>query len=157
MKIFKRRSRNASELSKANTRPEQIDAKNSKMESTNTFSKVLASKKTESKNQEIFSLVSSLDQLSTQFQKHPTIQMYTRYKNHLKRIIEIAVPQATGINRSFSRPTIKNPKSKEFHTLNIINSEMDSLLKMIKAKEKDRLSLISKVVRIKGLIIDLIQ
>ena len=123
----------------------------------NSFSNLLEIKKVEARKEKFFSLISSLDQLGEQLRKQPTISMYTRYRNHVRNILELAVPKAFGLEKTFSRPSVQNPQSREFHLLNVVDSEMESLLKLIKEKEKDRLLLASKVVKIKGLIIDLLR
>lgn len=128
-----------------------------KSEKINSFSNVLKAKQVETKNKEIFSLVTSLDHLGDQLKKTPTLEIYNRYRNQIKNIIKLIVPKAVGLKRTFTRPNVQNLMGKEFHILNVIDQELDSLLKMIKEKEKNRLVLVDKVIGIKGLIIDLLK
>ena len=122
-----------------------------------SFANILELKKAASKKEDIFHFISSLDFWGEQLKKQPSIENYNKYRNQIQKILKITVPNTFGIEKTFSRPTLRNPRSREFHLLNTLDREMEALLKMIKKKEKNRLMLASKVVNIKGLVIDLLS
>ena len=119
------------------------------------FKEILKNGDPTSRQSKINRLMSQLDQAGQKLSHKPSLNDFFIYKDTISKLISTIHPGTHLVEKSVTRPTLQNPVAREFHQIKVINQELESLMRLIREKEKNRLSITSKVTNIKGLIVNL--
>lgn len=103
--------------------------------------------------EEISQVVGELEDSGKLLSTSPSLKNFHQYRIILKKILKKIIPETFELKKSFSLNT-STMTQKEYHLIKNINQEMKSLLKMIENNQKENLAIASKVISIKGLVID---
>ena len=123
------------------------------------FQEILETEKVDIEKNEIQELISDLDVAGKDLGNAPSIMHYRKYKDIVKKILKKTVLNTYGLKKNYSLIKGKGDlefDKKEHKIVTIIDEELDSLLKLIHNNEKQNILYTSKVIKIKGLMVDVI-
>ncbi len=98
-----------------------------------------------------------IDELGRQLERAPSMKTFLSYRSSVQKLLSRVVPHSLGISKTLSPVNLKTLEAKEYHTVQVLNDELLSLLSLVREKEMKNFDVASRVVRIKGLIIDVLK
>ena len=132
-------------------------ADNNDLGKVSPFAKIMEQGQVKIKKKELFEEVNRLEILSDNLVSLPSLDSYVQYKKMIKKILNLALPETFKLNISeYSSLMLRQTDPKQFHVVETINKELESLLLMIKEKHKDKIKMTASLIKIKGLVLDVI-
>lgn len=128
-------------------------AKQSSPQESRTF-ETLLKVELDNKSEQIQSCMRDLEESGRDLEVAPDILQFERYKNAVRKLLALG-NHAFEVQKSEGRLNPRTLERKEFHVVEIIDRELESLLAMVREREKDRLAIASTITQIKGLVLDL--
>jgi len=123
------------------------------------FTQILETEKVDIQKNEIQELIKELDIAGKDLSNAPSILHYKKYKGIIKNILKKTILNTYGIKKSYSlirgKADLEFDK-KEHNVISVIDEELDSLLQLIHKNEKSNMLYTSKVLKIKGLLVDVV-
>lgn len=101
-----------------------------------------------------------LDEAGRQMESAGTVDAYQKYKAVVKRLLSWAEKRAFELEMDPGRLRMVKGQAQPTGArviLRTVDAELESLLGMVQRQEKDRLAVADKVVRIRGLILDVLR
>ena len=152
---FKKKSTKT--LGKSNIQTPFNSADNNDIGKASPFAKIMEQDQAEIEKKELFEEVNKLEILSDNLVSLPSLDSYMQYKNMIKKILNLALPETFKLNISeYSSLMLRQTDPKQFHIVETIDKELESLLLMIKEKHKDKIKMTASLIKIKGLVLDVI-
>ncbi len=101
------------------------------------------------------SLVGQLNSIGDRLINNPSLKTYLLYKQSMKDILKLTTTKTYGIDK-FRMKTMNESLEKEFHVITVINKELNSLLMLVRETHQDKLKIASKLISLKGLVVNFV-
>lgn len=101
--------------------------------------------------------MSQLDELGRQLERAPSMKTFLAYRSAVQKLVGQILPPSLGISKTMSPVNLKTLEAKEYHTVQVLNEELASLLSLVREKELRNFEIANRVVRIKGLLVDVLR
>ena len=120
-----------------------------------SFKQNLTNKLDTTYQKDIQSMLTNLNELGEKLSSIPTLYTFEQYKDTLKKLIKKLVdknyvPENQKIYYGYG-------KEKKLTLIKTIDNSLDKLLKNIRCEHRNNLSIANEIVKIKGLIINILQ
>lgn len=101
--------------------------------------------------------MSELDELGRQLERAPSMKTFLAYRSAVQKLVSQILPPSLGISKTMSPVNLKTLEAKEYHTVQILNEELASLMSLVREKELRNMEVAGRVLRIKGLLVDVLR
>ena len=120
------------------------------------FSQVFSLTRRNLDQDQIKQLMSEIENLGDKLPQAPSLKLFNAYRQSVKQLLKMILPHTFTISKTTSLNS-SNLQMKEYHTVQTVDLELDSLLKLVHEREHNRFSIAAQVVKIKGLLLDIIR
>ncbi|MBI4978556.1 MAG: YaaR family protein [Spirochaetes bacterium] len=96
-------------------------------------------------------LKQQLEQAGDALDKDPSLEQFVKFRDLFRALTQKVSSEA------YRLKTVGMSRNKRYEIVKIINTELDALYRLVRSTQKDRIAITNKIVRLKGLVVDVLS
>ncbi|MEK6793935.1 MAG: YaaR family protein [Spirochaetota bacterium] len=92
-----------------------------------------------------------IDTAGDALDREPSLEQYQRFRDLIRELTKRVSTDAYRLKK------VGLSRTKQYEIVKVINTELDALYRLVRKTQKDRIAVTNKIIRLKGLVVDVMS